>query len=621
MRRGKLFFLCEEYQDALHDLNDSIRYQHQDWRDKSYAKELIEMRNQCIKQIEEAKKLRPANKLFNYSKELVNSNFQPNFEHLFSRPKNYVDVPFLTENELLPGASAKIEMAFDPEKGRIMKSKTNIRKGTLILAEKAFASWLQPSLYAYYCYNCIKQIPFRSFPCRRCVRVNYCNSHCEEEAWNSYHSVECDYMDAFKNNSYGHLAAQILIAAGVETVFEVAKEGKIDAHEWPERKLEANYKSFYSLVSHEDKFAVEHSIMFGCGVCVIVHLLEKINFLQKNDPNYYLIAGILLKHIFQINLNCFLVRDRRYKKYEALNILAHTSETHRLGMAVVLSGSMFGHSCDYNTDCVDNGASLVMVLQRDVEANEEITISYSPHYKQMCFRERQSTLMRNYFFTCRCVACENGWENKQFALRCPQCDGSVYWFSDNSSNYCVDCERIDIDFKRFAKIESKAEKLYESVDQMLKEKKLKNVKSVIEKYTRLYSKTRRDDFVAFYYALCLCRYYQLKKKYKRAYRYARLCLAFEKALFGEQSLEVANSLLRMAHYLKLERNSRPLKAVLDFECKRELNETRREAIDILVTFKHGTLRLVNESEANFLPHFEKIIYKHGAKYGFTLYDV
>ncbi|GBE86390.1 SET domain-containing protein [Sparassis crispa] len=81
-----------------------------------------------------------------------------------------------------------------------------------------------------------------------------------------------------------------------------------------------------------------------------------------------------------------------------------TEESECLGFGVYPRPSLFNHHCMPNVKKERNGRVLRFITTRNVDADEELCISYG-HVEQMDWRERRKELQEGWFFQCRCSRC------------------------------------------------------------------------------------------------------------------------------------------------------------------------------------------------------------------------
>ena len=131
-------------------------------------------------------------------------------------PFDPFDVYLDTFNSDIDGAVGSLYIAYDPGKGRTIKTQEPRKAMDTVLIEEPYAVWLIPDLYSKYCAHCFKSIEHRFIPCKGCIYLRYCSIDCSEENWKLCHSSECNYMAILKDFSIGFLALKVILIAGVD---------------------------------------------------------------------------------------------------------------------------------------------------------------------------------------------------------------------------------------------------------------------------------------------------------------------------------------------------------------------------------------------------------------------
>ncbi|XP_041038936.1 histone-lysine N-methyltransferase SMYD3 isoform X4 [Carcharodon carcharias] len=91
----------------------------------------------------------------------------------------------------------------------------------------------------------------------------------------------------------------------------------------------------------------------------------------------------------QVTCNCFTISD---------------GEMQEIGVGLYPSMSLLNHSCDPNCVIVFEGKQLQLHAVRQIQANEELTISYID--VMATSQERRRQLEKQYCFACDCRRCE-----------------------------------------------------------------------------------------------------------------------------------------------------------------------------------------------------------------------
>ncbi|RWS10630.1 SET and MYND domain-containing protein 4-like protein [Dinothrombium tinctorium] len=582
--RAKILEQLREYEECLIDIEDAIKFSCKTYPDlDQFKKDITE-------------------KLIGYNLKLREE---------FGPQRNRLNICALTENKQLPSASSLVKMNYSPDKGRFIQAQADIPKGTIVFAEEAYVKWLKPSQYEKFCYFCIKKITLRFFPCRNCTNVRFCCSNCEEEAWNKYHSNECNYLGVLKYFSYGHIAAQCLLIAGIENVIEIEKQTHAELSKWPKKEFKQDYHTFASLCAFDGDWPYPYNFTMCFAVLLVLRLLEKMNLITKQSEDYSTIGYIMIKLISKINLNCYSILNSKFRHLEALNVVSHKETNDGIGTAIYLSASLPSHSCDPNCMKIRNGSMLILTSTRKVKTGEEITITYRPHFKNRSFKDRQHYLYENYSFKCKCNACENVWENIGYSFKCPNCEGPLILNSDKT-NYCVECSAANvISYDDVIKQYEESERLIRESKKLFAQNKIDESKELLLKANQiLCSFYSHNDQIAIDYLLARC--CELQKNYREALKYAKQVIKKQENIFGKSSLEVANTLLLCS--LLCDRYKKTFGGIFQRQKRQEAKLFREKALNIFKCFSKSEIRVVSADFSHYLPYVIHILRKYGDEY-------
>ncbi|RWS02713.1 SET and MYND domain-containing protein 4-like protein [Dinothrombium tinctorium] len=562
IERAKILEQLSEYEECLIDIEDAIKISSKTNSDLTQYKEKI-------------------------LQKLSESNLKLRKE--FGPQKNRLNIRALNENKQLLGASSLVKINYSPDKGRFIQAQADIPKGTILFAEDAYVKWLKPSEYEKFCYFCMKKLSLRFFSCRTCTSVRFCCSHCEEEAWKKYHSIECNYLGMLKNFSYGHVAVQFLLIAGIETAIEIEKH-RVDSTEWLNKEFKQDYDTVASLCTFDGDWKYPYNFTICFAVLHVLRLLETMNLSKREEKEYNNIAYILIRLIKQINLDSFSILNSKFRHLQALNVTSQEAKNEGIGTAVYTSAALLSHSCDPNCMKIHSGSMLIVTSTRKINAGEAVTISYVPHYKRKSFKDRQQFLYENYTFHCRCNACANGWENIGYAFKCPECGGPLILNSDKT-NYCIECSAENIiSYDNIAKLYQESELCLREGKKLFGENKIDESKELLFKANQiLASFYSPNNLIEIDYMLARC--CELQNDYKEALNYAKQIIEKQEYVFGESSLELANTLMLCSLLSEKESNE-----------QREAIAFREKAFNIFKTYSNCDIRMVYAEFAHYLPN-------------------
>ncbi|KAK9467228.1 hypothetical protein V1512DRAFT_262251 [Lipomyces arxii] len=105
--------------------------------------------------------------------------------------------------------------------------------------------------------------------------------------------------------------------------------------------------------------------------------------------------------------------------------------------------ALINHSCDPNCMLMFDKNMMILRTMRDIDASEQITISYVDNAHPM--NERRRHILETYFFDCQCSSCKvpGGRTIDHFDLRdmliCPRCARQFQPFNDDGKINVKDC--------------------------------------------------------------------------------------------------------------------------------------------------------------------------------------
>ncbi|RWS21062.1 SET and MYND domain-containing protein (SMYD)-like protein [Leptotrombidium deliense] len=333
-------------------------------------------------------------------------------------------------------ASDAVRMNFNEEKGRVVVAKRDIEAGEVVMIERAFASWLRPSLYSSYCHHCL--LPLREvFHCSDCSLAKFCSTACREDAFTKYHKIECPYLPVLMYLSSGHLALRILIISGIRSAIQMLSKEQIPLETYKNIEHSGDYNSLYSLTDNIDNKSYQMLFPDAFGAAFMTILAHKMGFVAVDDIRR--VGALLLKHISQIWCNVMSISTD--KIYETDNIEKTTffTDSVEIGAGMYPTICIMNHSCDSNVVNSFSGHVATSTALVKISSGDELLVTYGPHFKCMSFKDRQRFLKKRFCFDCRCTACKEERQNLSHALLCDLCKGCLILNTIDCSSECLDC--------------------------------------------------------------------------------------------------------------------------------------------------------------------------------------
>ncbi|XP_015595631.1 SET and MYND domain-containing protein 4 [Cephus cinctus] len=342
---------------------------------------------------------------------------------LVSPEEKEYPLPILTSrNPEVPCAADSVAVKYNEMYGRHVVATRDIKPGEVLAIEKPYTMVLAPENAFTHCANCLK-ISWASIPCNYCTNVMYCSTACKNDAWKTYHDVECPILDSLLALRYSLMSLCSLklavMAVRQANGFDALKAGlkNIDECTDPrtigfsnDGKFYSNtYQSVYSLVTNSDKRSVADLVGRGLNAAFLTfYLATNTSFFGEKLPrdliglsknkNVIFIGGLILRHQQMIPSNIHSFTEER------------DLEAVERGAAVMPFLSLLNHCCDSKVTRNSTAEFMVLYALQPIKKGEQIFDNYGVHYSLMPRLARQRKLFKQFFFMCDCEACLMDWE-------------------------------------------------------------------------------------------------------------------------------------------------------------------------------------------------------------------
>ena len=325
-------------------------------------------------------------------------------------------LPRLThkENSKFISASRAVDITTSPVVGRHPVATQDIHVGDILIIEKPFASVLLPRHLETHCYHCLKRVSV-PLPCYQCSTVRYCSDACAKESWDSYHYVECQYLDLIHGAGIGgnaHLALRIITKAGYQFLKDFRQEIQEGLYHSDSREsgcrgdgryVSSDYLSIYCLVTHSEDRSISDLFRRTVLAMFLLKTLQGGAFFGKDScslEDLAFIGGLILRHLQSNPCNAHEISELQLN----LNSVA-TSETDEIASGIFATLSLFNHSCDPSVTRNFYGDTCVVRAIKNIRSGHDISDNYGALSAVSAKPERRNKLKSQYYFTCQCRAC------------------------------------------------------------------------------------------------------------------------------------------------------------------------------------------------------------------------
>ncbi|XP_006779989.1 histone-lysine N-methyltransferase SMYD3 isoform X1 [Neolamprologus brichardi] len=269
-----------------------------------------------------------------------------------------------------------LERFVSPGKGNGLRATGRIRKGELVISTEPLACCVSNRLAKEVCHHCFTRRE-SLLRCSQCKTARYCNTACQKQAW-SGHKRECKCLQSLLPRLP---TDSVCLAARL--IFALLSPSKSSSEE------------LYTLEEHESHLTSMPE-QKKQGLSQLASMLEL--YLQQEVPDLLQEMGSALPPscqeplslIAKVTCNCFTISD---------------GELQEIGVGLYPSLSLLNHDCRPNCVMVFEGTKLELRAVRDIDPEDELTISYIETLSLTEDRQRQ--LEEQYHFTCHCQRCDS----------------------------------------------------------------------------------------------------------------------------------------------------------------------------------------------------------------------
>ncbi|RWS02899.1 SET and MYND domain-containing protein 4-like protein [Dinothrombium tinctorium] len=541
--RSTAFFHLKCYSAAIKDIDEAIKLGYS----KSSVNKLIIRKFECLKHL---KQYEEAKHLIHSSLTSCEENIKKDYEKCLKTLESLdVDIRQTTSD---PNLSAHIDVNkyetflmsdalkvnFSEKKGRHIKTTRDMEIGEIVVTERPYISILESSLFLSHCQHCLCSLELGGLPCFDCDQVLFCSQECRKAA-KTYHKYECNYCQHLIDIiGVAYLVIRIIFATDIEDILKAATTDLDETS--TENEICNNYQSIFRLLDHEKDHGSEEQIYYVLMSLFILITIENKKYVEKSNQPKLLYA--ILRHCQQLSTNLISIYAQEITNDMGNKISVKESS---IGYGIYPNICLFNHSCEPNTVTFYNGSQITIRTSCEIKSGDELCFCYGPTVSKMSLNDRQKFLRKQYYFDCDCKGCNSRKEYKGRAFLCPYCKGALI-LNDDTSNHCLDCKKENIDLTENIKNVEESKRLAEEGKRLFEEENFDEAVVKFSLSNRINDKCLfriNDHLKQVKEDLCAC--IAMLQHYDVALKYCEQVLKIVKELHGEDSIEVANTMIKL----------------------------------------------------------------------------
>ncbi|XP_036398732.1 histone-lysine N-methyltransferase SMYD3 [Megalops cyprinoides] len=296
-----------------------------------------------------------------------------------------------------------------PGKGEGLFAVNMLRAGELVFSAEPFACCVSKKQLKAACENCLSRKD-SLLRCSQCKIARFCNRDCQRQAWPE-HKRECKSLQRLHP-----ITPTDSVRLVAKIIFRLLNEDQSPGQEL--YRLE-EHESHMEDMSEEQRVGLEH-----LSSALKLYLKDEavdLSCLPSGLTPVSLLA--------RMTCNCFTISDGELKE---------------VGVGLYPNMSLLNHDCRPNCVMLFEGRILHLRAIRDIQPNEELTISYIDTL--MPSSERRKRLQEQYHFLCQCQQCATADRDSDML-----CGAEEVWRSCRDSIPHVEELQAEADFEKVLK--------------------------------------------------------------------------------------------------------------------------------------------------------------------------
>lgn len=321
-------------------------------------------------------------------------------------------------NPKIPYIVNCLELKDNQTYGRYVVTNKKLNPGEIIAIERPFSKCLLKYEVHKYCCNCLKDNCLDLFPCPDCTQAMFCSHKCYLQGVRKFHRFECSIVDALND-----LCTKIMRIAA-HTFFEALAVLDYDI-----RGLMSFMQEISDVSSTVFRYDLSNERMKRSHLLATIDALAT-NESDRNVADLFQRSGIvaILTHLF-INytklgdvlatsesrdfFRAFIFKQTQiavinyHGIFDGIMTKSQSSLCPQYASGSYPFCSLINHSCAPNLVRISHRCRNYVMVNRPIEAGEQLFDNYGHHHCIDNFEERQASLKQQYMFKCGCLACLN----------------------------------------------------------------------------------------------------------------------------------------------------------------------------------------------------------------------
>jgi hypothetical protein len=316
--------------------------------------------------------------------------------------------PTLPANDKYPCYVADcLKIENSEEYGTHVRTKIDLKVGTVVVAEKHKAAAHRPLIVYQRCEFCKSGNMLNLIPCDSCTKAMYCSEKCRQDDFESTHKYTCgiDFDDVMDHSNFKLFCIGLNCFRSPTEFAEFLKETEdSDEAAWDIDfaglgQKEVDKKLLQTVNSYKVKKPLPKEKFLNYFKELALFTTKILKYSKFKD----IMPSEDLKNVFRnFAFRQMLLIDHFYFNFDRYQ----PQGSIKMGLGILFFSNLFNHSCTPNTYPFYDGSKMHHLVLRPIKKGEQLFIAYQKFY-QCPIEERREIFLRKHYFICGCEACKN----------------------------------------------------------------------------------------------------------------------------------------------------------------------------------------------------------------------
>ncbi len=299
--------------------------------------------------------------------------------------------------------------------GYHIRTKQDLKTGTLVASETQFAATLMPKLTYQRCEYCKNRNELNLIPCDTCTRALYCSEKCRQEAYENYHSYICG-IDRSLPLSVEEISVLKLFCFGLNCFKDPTEFAEFlrETEDCDVTGWDMDFSVMDQKEINKNLFLVMNSFkdlkeFLSRPQSELFDTYKKISYVTATVLNYSKLKDVLVTEVHKAAFRNFVVRQIKMVSqyyFQWPSFLRCEPYGDEVCYGTLSLTNFFNNSCAPNVHVILDDSKVLFHTIRPIKKGEQLFMGYGASHLEHPVEVRQANLKKERGYVCKCEACK-----------------------------------------------------------------------------------------------------------------------------------------------------------------------------------------------------------------------